>query len=111
MLNKTGLPDLDFKEGELRWWVKIVGFLQQNWAIIRSDGVTIVLFANDLGGIFDWIEFSDEWSAQRALTRNGFSEFDKDLALREFLMPPEKVIGFRSHPDGPIYSSGRFWKS
>lgn len=112
MLDKPPILRLDLGESDLRWWVKVVEFLQQNWAtIVRCDGGIVVLFVDDLGGLFDWIEFSDERTARSALVRNGFEEFDKDPSLQEFLRPPQRPQGFRRHPNGPIYSSGRFWES
>ena len=111
MFDDPPLPRFDFG-GELHWWVKVVEYLQQNWAVIvRAEEGVVIVFANDLGGIFDWIEFSDEQAARSALFRNGFEEFDKDPSLQEFLRPPPQPKEFQRHPNGLIYSSGRFWKS
>lgn len=112
MMDRPPNLRFDLGEGKLCWWVKVVEYLQQNWAIIvRSDGWTVILFVNDLGGVFDWIEFADENAARSALMRNGFEEFERDASLREFLRPPERPLCIQRHPSGPIYSSGRFWKS
>lgn len=112
MIDRPPFLRFDLGDEQLRWWVKVVEFLQQNWAtIVRCDGGMVILFVNDLGGVFDWIDFADEQAARSALIRNGFEDFEKDASLREFLKPPERPLGFRRHPIGPIYSSGRHWKS
>ena len=93
------------------FFVKIVEMLQQNWAIIEpvsSTGVC-VYFVSDTSGIFDEIAFSSEAAAITALKRNGFSRYADDLKLRSFLHPPLAPFHRHSHPNGPIYSSGRFW--
>ena len=92
-------------------WYKIVGFLQQNWAVIEktSHGAT-VLFVHDAGGIFERLSFSDETEAISALRRNEFLLFGEDLSIKEFLAPPSPP--FEDDPGAAnygVYSSGRFW--
>jgi hypothetical protein len=93
------------------YWFKIVEFLQQNWALIDSDerGVT-VWFIGDTSGVFDQIAFSSTEEAFQALTRNGFRRFTDDEKAQSFLRAPEPPFVPRPHPNGPIYSSGRFWR-
>ena len=92
-------------------WVKIVEFLQQNWAAIESedDGVK-VYFVTDLSEIFDEMTFDDWGEAATALTRNGFERFGDDPDHRRFLRAPEPPYVWGEHPNGRIYSSGRFWR-
>lgn len=49
--------------------------------------------------------------AQEALSTNGFSRFAGDEHLQSFLAPPLPPFHEGRHPNGKIYSSGRFWKS
>jgi len=93
------------------FWVKVVDFLQQNWALIHeaSERECYVYFINDRGGVFDEIRYGTADQATQALQRNGFRTHSAvaDLA---FLNPPEAPFVRRPHPNGPIYSSGRFWQ-
>lgn len=105
--------DLDLGEIEPRWWVKVVEFLQQNWAlpIPNAEGGVTVLFAGDTGRVFDRLSFSTEMEMVNALTRNGFEDFYATASLQAFLRPPAFPLTEGSPPNGPIYSSGRFWRS
>ena len=93
------------------FFVKVVEMLQQNWAIIEpvsSTGVC-VYFISDTSGVFDEIELYSEAVAITALKRNGFSRYADEPNLKSFLRPPAAPFHRHSHPNGPIYSSGRFW--
>jgi hypothetical protein len=97
---------------EPTWWVKIVEMLQQNWALpVMLDGKHAVLFVGDTSGMFDRIDFDDKRSQRNALVDNGFVEFARDPGLQEFLAPPPFPLSIQPHPNGFIYSSGRFWHS
>ena len=95
------------------YWFKIVEFLQQNWALIDEDangaGCT-ALFFGDTSGVFDRLRFSSVTEAELALLRNGFKRYDTDEKAREFIGKPGPPFWESTHPNGPIYSSGRFWK-
>ncbi len=93
------------------FWFKIVEFLQQNWALIDdvAGGVT-VWFIDDGGGVFDRLAFSTPADAERALRRNGFARFADDPQAQTFIAKPREPFYHRPHPNGPIYSSGRYWK-
>lgn len=94
------------------WWVKVVEFLQQNWALpVPIERGYALLFIGDDARVFDRLDFADESSMLEALQRNGFEEFAKTPELQEFLCPPGPPISTRRHPNGLIYSSGRFWRS
>ena len=54
------------------YWFKVVGMLQQNWALIESasaDGCR-VYFISDISGVFDELEFGNTVIAEAALRRN-----------------------------------------
>ena len=94
------------------YWVKIVEFLQQNWALIApgTDAGVTVFFLHDLSGVFDRLAFPNQEEAEAALARNGFERFAADPSLRTFLIPPRAPFHEDEHPNGPIYSSGEFWQ-
>ena len=64
----------------------------------------------DTAGIFDQLDFNSAEDAGEALRRNGFSRYEEDKEAQEFIAKPEPSFRRRSHPDGPIYSSGRYWQ-
>ena len=104
MTEEIHIESIDF-------WVKVVEFLQQNWALVEpapGKGAN-VYFIDDNSGIFDEMKFASFDEAITGLTRNGFKRFSEDASLRTFLSPPLKPFHRRPHPNGPIYSSGRFW--
>jgi hypothetical protein len=94
------------------YWFKVVEMLQQNWALIEStaSGVT-VYFIHDASGVFDQMPFASADTAAAALRLNGFRRFVNDPKEASFLRPPPPPFRRRPHPNGPIYSSGRFWRT
>jgi hypothetical protein len=96
------------------YWFKIVDILQQNWAIIESDQKElgcIVYFISDNSGVFDQIEFDNIDEAQRQLRINGFGKYQEDEKAKNFVIPPLPPFHKSSHPNGQIYSSGKFWQT
>jgi hypothetical protein len=95
------------------FWVKVVEMLQQNWALVEAEdsGTARVYFISDASGVFDEIVFSSTITAAEALARNGFMRFSANNGLQSFLHPPLEPFRRTHHPNGPIYSSGRFWRS
>jgi len=95
------------------YWVKIVGMLQQNWALVdpapEADCCT-VFFLHDRSGVFDRMEFDSVQQAEFALRCNGFQRFAESGEIRRHLRVPEPPFFETTHPNGPIYSSGRFWR-
>ncbi|MFC2175654.1 hypothetical protein ACFLR1_01620 [Bacteroidota bacterium] len=91
------------------FWVKIVDFLQQNWALIEVGDKITVWFIHDASGVFDQMEFETVEQAEAGLSRNGF---------KKYLDPNQKFTQFIGHPKRPfffafprkIYSSGEFWR-
>lgn len=95
------------------FWVEIVEMLQQNWALVESDGRggARICFISDASGVFDEMTYPSLDDALKALYRNGFRHFNGEPDLQDFLRPPSPPYRRASHPNGPIYSSGRFWRS
>lgn len=95
------------------FWFKVVEMLQQNWAIIEPapDNRVRVIFISDASTIFDEMTFKTEAEASAGLTRNGFRRLANSPELQSFLRAPEPPFHRGVHPNGPIYSSGRFWLS
>jgi hypothetical protein len=93
------------------YWFRIVDFLQQNWALIDEtpEGCKVFFFG-DTSGVFDRLCFSSVAKAEIALRRNGFARFAEDKKAQSFIVAPEPPFYERPHPNGPIYSSGRFWR-
>ena len=95
------------------YWFKIVEFLQQNWALIDEvpDGPgCTVFFFGDTSGVFDRFSFPSLAEAEQALRRNGFARLAEDKKAKQFTALPQPPFYERPHPNGPIYSSGRFWR-
>lgn len=109
---RAHVPPPELKSRE--FWVKVVAMLQQNWAVIEgpsSSAARTVYFLDDFGGVFDRLEFKSEKEAKEALLRNDFVRYPDSEEMAQFLTPP--TLGAyreRAHPNGPIYSSGRFWR-
>ena len=108
---------MEFSEVAIRsraFWYKIVDFLQQNWALVDErpgGGGCTAFFIHDGGGVFDRIEFASAQAAADALGRNGFAPYDEaDDQTRDLIAPPEGGFHEAEHPNGAIYSSGRFWR-
>lgn len=94
------------------FWVKVVGMLQQNWALIEEGpGKAVsVHFISDTCGVCDEIAFPSTEGATEALVRNGFKRFAEHPDLQSFLRSPSAPFHRSEHPNGPIYSSGRYWR-
>jgi hypothetical protein len=95
------------------YWFKIVEMLQQNWALIdnNSDGGCTVFFLGDTSGVFDRLLFPSHSEAERALRRNGFGKFSEAKKdTQKVIAIPQPPFYEWQHPNGPIYSSGRFWR-
>ena len=94
------------------YWFKVVEMLQQNWALIEpsASGVT-VYFIHDASGVFDEMPFATADAAAAALRLNGFRRFADDPQAASFLRVPPPPFRRQPHPTGPLYSSGRFWRT
>ena len=103
--------DQDLPISSRDYWFKIVDFLQQNWALVdEGPSGVCVFFVSDASGVFDELDFTSAEAAAATLRRNGFRRLAEDKDAQGFLAPPQPPFRRRPHPNGPIYSSGRFWK-
>jgi len=95
------------------YWFKVVGMLQQNWAIIEKhdngDSCT-VFFISDGSRVFDKIVFSSSIDARVGLKQNGFRLYSENyLQVQKFLTPPPPPFHDPRCNVGP-YSSGEYWR-
>jgi len=94
------------------YWFKVVEMLQQNWALIEPTQTgCVVYFIGDTSGVFDQMEFDTVAEAQKQLQINGFGRYSEDKHAQNFITPPQPPFHESKHPNGAIYSSGRFWKT
>ena len=92
-------------------WFKVIEMLQQNWALNNgTDGAVTVYFMSDTGGVFEDIPFDSADVAKASLSENGFQCFAYGPKTASFLSPPNPPFTLKPRPNGPVYSSGRFWK-
>ena len=95
------------------YWFKVVDMLQHNWALIdelgEGQGVKVFFFG-DTSGVFDYMQFASKSEAEVALRRNGFAKYSEDKQAQNFITQPEPPFYEKTHPNGPIYSSGKFWR-
>jgi hypothetical protein len=106
--------EIKFKQiKSTNYWFKTVEFLQTNWALIEEDenGRATVSFIDDTSGTFDELVFPTLEQAVNDLMDNGFDLYSEATQVHNFLKPPQPPFKVVSHINGPIYSSGRFWKS
>lgn len=95
------------------YWFKPLENQQINWCLVDDDpstGCSAAFFFHELSGIFDRLTFVTQSEADRALRHNGFHrlaerpEVDQDAV-------PGPPFQEDQHWNGPIYSSGRFWRA
>lgn len=94
------------------YWIKVVDFLQCNWALVDEDansGATI-FFMHELSGVFDTLTYPTKPEAELALRRNGFERIEESPYEDWRLAAPKPPFKPDQHPNGRIYSSGRFWR-
>lgn len=104
-------PDEHVTIASRDYWFKVVEMLQQNWALVdASEGGVVVWFFGDTSGVFDELRFASVAEAEGALRRNGFNRYADDAKAQEFIAVPKLPFRRQPHPNGPIYSSGRFWE-
>ena len=93
------------------YWVKVIAFLQQNWAFLDIDietKKTRILFVTDSRYVFDCIEFDTIEEAIERLNNNNFDWYlHPEKEHSNFLIPPK--LPFRGDYN-PIYSTGQYWK-
>lgn len=111
-----------FKIDSDRWWVKVLGMLQHNWALIEEqpeDGSAVVYFAHDEAptrgclrnrwAIIDSLEFDCRVSAMLALKLNGFCPVE-EASESIYLSAPEGLPYDARATSRKIYSEEDYWK-
>jgi len=83
---------------------------RRGWQQLYPLYFTKSLFFGDTSGVFDKLPFSSVAEAEAALQRNDFARFADDKNAQGFIAIPQPPFHERPHPNGPIYSSGRFWR-
>lgn len=97
------------------YWMKVVDFLQENWALIekKNDKYVVYFLASDyktLTKVFDQITFETLEDAQKSLLFNGFNLYSESKEFQKMTGTPVKPFRIADHPNGKIYSSGKYWK-
>lgn len=87
------MKEMEIKIKSKDFWVNIVDFLQQYWALIEinddSPEVT-VYFIHEGSGVFTNMKFNSRTIAEKALLQNGFKRFTDPLEnYTDFMMPPK----------------------
>lgn len=111
------------------WWVKVLGMLQHNWALIEtSNKKTIVYFFHDLGNqkgysrqynfyqlkdrsaVIDSLEFECMEDAVLGLNKNGFMRLKDNPGPWEVEQPNKNFYDAREDEEG-IYSKALYWRN
>ena len=110
------------------WWIKILGMLQHNWALIEEseNGTATVFFFHDKGehigfsgyslwqlkgrcAIVDSLEFESVQLAKEGLSRNGFRLHGIGEMLGFDVKPRGNFFDSRGTEEG-VYSTQGYWK-
>jgi hypothetical protein len=94
------------------YWFKVVGMLQQNWALIdngQNESCT-VFFVHDGSGVFDMMEFKSLKKAQEELLYNGFRRYGEDSEAQKIIGIPKPPFHNEKQTNEPIYSSSQYWR-
>lgn len=113
------LDELDppiFNISNRNWWVKVLGMLCHNWALMDrdEDGSVVIYFFQDTAHgerpkVVDSLEFASAIDAMRALRRNGFEKLSHCPGPWVGAEPRGYIWDGRV--SGPrIYSEGGYWQ-
>ena len=94
------------------FWVKVLGMLVQNYALIdaTADGAH-VWFIGEGGDIFDEMRFASVEAAEAGLRYNGFWLYGEEPNDHKYLpIPAEPFVRGRLREGGGVYSSGEYWR-
>ena len=106
-----------FKIDNRDWWVKVLGMLLHNWALIECnpEGNATVYFFQDCPhgsrpAIVDSLEFPSVMKARQGLSQNGFQ------LLKSYPGPwmgcePKGFILDNRNEQNKIYSNGKYWQN
>lgn len=117
-----------FKIDSDSWWVKVLGMLQHNWALVEEtdEGKIVAYFAHDAGihkgpspykykqlknrvAIVDSLEFDCWVDAWAALHNNGFEHAD-EAGENIYLSTPVGVLYDARATEPGVYSKQGYWK-
>jgi len=134
---KTQTPELPdqpmvpplFHIGKRDWWVKVLGMMSHNWALIepQPNGQVTVYFLHDKGmtlrpsafkradfsnrsAVVDALEFDDVYGAQQALLANDFDRLKANPGPWLDFVPEGHFWDARATEEG-IYSKKGYWRS
>ncbi len=124
----SGPPIFKIKSSE--WWIKVLGMLQHNWALIEENdsGRATVYFFHDCGevkmafhgytkkqlegrcAVIDSLSFQSVQLAAIGLIQNGFRVHGKDEFVGSDVKPSGNFYDARDMEEG-VYSKQGYWKS
>jgi hypothetical protein len=106
-----------FKISNRDWWVKVLGMLCHNWALIErnDDGSATVYFFQDQGGkerpaVIDSLSFVGVREAREGLKRNGF-ELLKTYPGPWMGCEPKGFIYDGREANNLVYSQLGYWRN
>ena len=94
------------------YWFKPLENHQINWCLVDDDpaaGGSIAYFFHECSGVFDRLTFVSRAAAVSQLRFNGFHRLAEQPDLDQGGVPGPPFQEDQ-HWNGPIYSSGRFWR-
>jgi hypothetical protein len=113
-----------------QWWIKIVGMLQHNWALIEEqvDGAATIYFFHDCGttrnfvpnykwhqlkeraAVVDSLSYASTNAATEALQQNGFRLQETVGLLGSGEIPTGDFYDARATEEGVYSKSDEHWK-
>lgn len=88
------MKEMEIKIKSKDFWVNIVDFMQQYWALIDQDSESnsvTVYFIHEGSGVFTNMKFKSQNIAEKALLQNGFKKYNDPLEkYTDFMMPPKE---------------------
>lgn len=106
-----------FKISNRNWYVKVLGMLSHNWALIeenKDNTATVYFFQDHVEGdrpaIVDSLNFDDEIAACQAIKHNGFDLLKEYPGPWMGCEPKGYFYDERPTAGNGIYSSGQYWK-
>ncbi len=126
-LDPSGAPLFEIYSDD--WWVKVLGMLQHNWALIEtSNKKTTAYFFHDLGiqsgyskrykiyqlknrcAVVDSLDFESIKAAELELQQNGFMRLKDNPGPWESSQPNKNFYDAREDEAG-IYSKSGYWRN
>ena len=115
--NSKDLNPPVFKISNRDWWVKVLGMLSHNWALIERNpegSATVYFFQDhpfgDRPAVVDSLEFQKVMKARQGLTQNGFKRL-KDYPGPWMGCEPKGFIYDKRSEANKLYSNGKYWRN